>query len=175
MLRCRKILTRLGKEEIETFPSKGCPQGGVLSPLLWCLVIDSLLEKLEELGYIKVQAFADDISHWYMWKNRIRTSSRRLEWCKYQSLSLSAEKTTVVKFTKNKRQDEKTRIIRMNNVQISYSNHFKYLGVILDTKLTFKAYLEHKLLKQALWTCKSFVGNRWGISPKMKSSLLKLN
>ena len=27
--------------------SRGCPQGGVLSPLLWCLVVDDLLVRLE--------------------------------------------------------------------------------------------------------------------------------
>ena len=61
MLKSRKIITCFGKEEVNSTPIKGCPQGGVLSPLLWCLVVDSLLKKLESLGYITVQAFADDI------------------------------------------------------------------------------------------------------------------
>lgn len=30
--------------------SKGCPQGGVLLPLLWCLVVDSLLTRLSGNG-----------------------------------------------------------------------------------------------------------------------------
>jgi len=30
--------------------SKGCPQGSVLSPLLWCLVVDELLARLSEEG-----------------------------------------------------------------------------------------------------------------------------
>ena len=48
-------------------------------------------------------------------------------------------------------------------------NITKYLGVILDSRLTFKAHLEHKLVQanNTLWTCKSFVGKRWGLSPKM--------
>ena len=37
MLKSREIITTLGKEHIKTKPIKGCPQGGVLSPLLWCL------------------------------------------------------------------------------------------------------------------------------------------
>jgi hypothetical protein len=28
--------------------STGCPQGGVLSPLLWCLVVNELLARLNE-------------------------------------------------------------------------------------------------------------------------------
>ena len=31
--------------------SSGCPHGGVLSPLLWCLVVDDLLARLSEMGY----------------------------------------------------------------------------------------------------------------------------
>ena len=61
MLQNRQLIASLGKEEIKSIPVKGCPQGGVLSPILWCLVIDNLLVKLQNEGYIKVQAFADDI------------------------------------------------------------------------------------------------------------------
>jgi hypothetical protein len=40
--------------------SKGCPQGGVLAPLLWCLVVDDLLAGLSRSVY--VQGYADDMS-----------------------------------------------------------------------------------------------------------------
>ena len=30
--------------------SRGCPQGGVLSPLLWCFVVDDLIARLNEGG-----------------------------------------------------------------------------------------------------------------------------
>ena len=41
--------------------TKGCPQGGILSPFLWNLVVNSLLEKQanEIPGYLQV--FADDL------------------------------------------------------------------------------------------------------------------
>ena len=39
---------------------RGCPQGGVLSPLLWCLVANELLEKLNK-GSVYAQGYADDI------------------------------------------------------------------------------------------------------------------
>jgi len=41
--------------------SRGYPQGGVLSPLLWCLVVDDLLAKLS--GSVDfIQGYADDMS-----------------------------------------------------------------------------------------------------------------
>lgn len=41
--------------------TKGCPQGGILSPILWCMVIDSLLVKLNNLGLF-TQGYSDDVS-----------------------------------------------------------------------------------------------------------------
>jgi hypothetical protein len=41
--------------------SRGCPQGGVLSPLLWCLVVDDLLTRLSG-GGVSIQGYADDMS-----------------------------------------------------------------------------------------------------------------
>jgi hypothetical protein len=40
--------------------SRGCPQGGVFSPLLWCLAEDDLLARL--IGSVVfIQGYADDI------------------------------------------------------------------------------------------------------------------
>ena len=55
----------LGNESIKVNISRGCPQGGVLSPLLWSMVIDELLTRLKRLGF-DVQAFADDLLHLYI-------------------------------------------------------------------------------------------------------------
>jgi hypothetical protein len=41
--------------------SRGCPQAGVLSPLLWCLVVDDLLTRLSGGGVFN-QGYADDMS-----------------------------------------------------------------------------------------------------------------
>jgi hypothetical protein len=40
---------------------RGCPQGGVLSPLLWNMVINSLLGRLNNES-LWAQGFADDIA-----------------------------------------------------------------------------------------------------------------
>lgn len=41
--------------------NKGCRQGGVLSPILWNMVIDDLLRKLNEAGY-NTEGFEDDLA-----------------------------------------------------------------------------------------------------------------
>lgn len=60
MLQKRTVISKLREEEVRVNPIKGCPQGSAISPLLWTLVFDDLLQKLENNG-IKIQAFADDI------------------------------------------------------------------------------------------------------------------
>ena len=66
---------------------KGCPQGGVLSPFLWNLVIDSLLKEFQK--HENVQAFADDVCLLSIGKVRygIETKAKNtmkqiIEWCK---------------------------------------------------------------------------------------------
>jgi hypothetical protein len=38
----------------------GCPQGGVMSPLSWCLVVNDRLEDLQKEGFL-VYGYTDDI------------------------------------------------------------------------------------------------------------------
>jgi len=50
----------LGNVSRSVTVSRGCPQGGVLSPFLWCLVVDDLLVRLNE-GSVYAPGYADDI------------------------------------------------------------------------------------------------------------------
>ena len=59
MLRERDISARLGNNFVCTKAVKGCPQGEVLSTLLWSLVVDDPLVKLCGLGYEAI-GYADD-------------------------------------------------------------------------------------------------------------------
>jgi hypothetical protein len=55
----RQATATLGSLTRSVAVSKGCPQGGVLSPLLWCLVVDDLLARLS--GSVHAQGYVDDI------------------------------------------------------------------------------------------------------------------
>jgi retron-type reverse transcriptase len=60
MLECRIGTAGLGEEQVTVKTTRGCPQGGVLSPLLWSLVIDKLLNDLDRQGF-EVIGIADDL------------------------------------------------------------------------------------------------------------------
>ena len=51
----------LGGSSGSTEVSNGCPQGGVLSPFLWCLVVVDLIARLN-WGRVYTQGYADDMS-----------------------------------------------------------------------------------------------------------------
>ncbi len=120
---------------------KGCPQGEVLSPLLWCLVIDSRLLKLNVLGYT-VQAYADDLATVIQGKHlntvaKVMQGSLRVvdSRCKTKGLSINPEKTEVLLFNR-KRKTEGVVRLEYKDVKLNLIKEVKYLGVILDDKLT---------------------------------------
>ena len=56
----RMAAATLGGSSKSVVVFRGCPQGGVLSPLLWCLVVDDLIASLNGDG-IHTQGYVDDI------------------------------------------------------------------------------------------------------------------
>jgi hypothetical protein len=60
MLKDRQVQATMFNETLQVSVAKGCPQGGVLSPLLWDLVVDDLLVTLNNQGYY-ILGYADDI------------------------------------------------------------------------------------------------------------------
>jgi hypothetical protein len=87
---------------------RGCPQGGgVLSPLLWNMVADSLLNRLGNCNCF-VQGFADDVVILISGKflSTICDLMQRAlncvqNWCGEIGLNVNADKTSMVLFTKN--------------------------------------------------------------------------
>jgi hypothetical protein len=61
MLESRNIIATLSGETLGASAVRGCLQGGVLSPLLWSLVMDDLLCQLNDNGHYTV-GYADDIA-----------------------------------------------------------------------------------------------------------------
>lgn len=58
----RKVCMKLSDMNIEHAPEgRGCPQGGILSPVLWSVVVNSLLFELDSQGF-EPTAYADDLT-----------------------------------------------------------------------------------------------------------------
>jgi len=59
LLRNRSITCEQMGVTLKRFVQRGTPQGGILSPLLWVLIVNGLLKRLTEEG-IRVVGYADD-------------------------------------------------------------------------------------------------------------------
>ena len=152
---------------------RGCPQGGILSPFLWNLIVDDLLgfSANEIPGYL--QAFADDLSilsegnDLDLIRARTQKTIKTIEnWCKAKGLNISALKTKVVLFTWKR--DWTLRPIKVGGTTIELSDSVKFLGVTLDSKLNFNDHIDKITTKAtaALMQCKRAVGPTWGLTPK---------
>jgi Reverse transcriptase (RNA-dependent DNA polymerase) len=116
---------------------RGCSQGGVLSPLLWNMVIDSMLRRLGNQG-LWAQGFADDVVILINGKFLStvcelmqRALSQVQEWCEEVGLSVHPNKTTAILFTKNRNLNGFIKPTLFGS-ELEFQNQVKYLGVILD-------------------------------------------
>ena len=62
MIRNRTIHVELQGEKRVISIEKGCPQGGILSPFLWNLLLNELLEYTRDTLPCDLQGFADDMA-----------------------------------------------------------------------------------------------------------------
>ena len=135
---------------------KGTLQGGILSPLLWNLAVNSLLKRLEHSGNDAI-AYADDID--------IAPSGICLQTL-LNKLNLAIMIVLDCQLTPPT--SSLPSISDLNGLILS--PEVKYLGLILDHKLTWGANLAARARKAeyASYSCSRAVGNRWGLSPRIK-------
>lgn len=174
MLQSRQVHATLVNETTHVSVAKGCPQGGVLSPLLWDMVIDELIVLLNNLGYY-TQGYADDIVILTQGKHAGAVSELMQGalgivegWCIKENLRVNPTKTKLIPFT-NKRKLDKLKPPTLFNEQLQVSREVKYLGLILDCKLTWNPHLEYVInrCKIVLMMSRRTFGTTWGLKPRM--------
>lgn len=172
MLKSRAINSKIGDGVARKVVTRGTPQGGVISPLLWNLVINRILDALNGSG-TKVIAYADDVvllvrgKHTQTISDLMESSLRRLlTWARDNGLGVNPAKTELVLFTRAYKID-RFELPKLDGVTLTLSNEAKYLGVILDSKLSWKRNTEERRKKAlcAFYTCRKTFGKRWGLQP----------
>ena len=153
--------------------AKGCSQGGVLSPLLWNMVVNDLITTLNANHYYTI-GYADDLTilisgRFASTVFEVTQAALRIveKWCDNYELSVNPTKTGLVLFT-NRRSLDDYRLPTLFGTELKLSNETKYLGVLLDSKLNWNGHLEQKLSKASItfWQCKAMIGKKWGLTPK---------
>ena len=160
-------------KETSVIPTRGTPQGGVLSPTLWNLVIDELLKRLRREGVSNI-GFADDIAVICKGKflNTIcETTQRALsiveKWCKEVGLGINPNKSELVVFTR--RRDLSGFVApKLFGKPLERAGKVKYLGITFTPNLNWSEHIKHRINKsmKIFWCCKRAIGRNWGLNPK---------
>ena len=118
----------------------GSPQGGVLFPLLWNLVVDRLLTITNDLG-ISTFGYDDDIvitaqgKFAYIVREIMQEALNVvIKWAVKDGLNTSPHKSAIVPFT-NRRNTEGLGPLTLYGKELTKLDEVKYLGVTLDSKL----------------------------------------
>lgn len=132
--------------------NSGVPQGSVLGPTLWNVLYDGLLRTTQPEG-VTLVGFADDIIVVVVARgeeqlmNTANTSIQRVaNWMNNNGLQLAPEKTEVALLT-TKRKIAPVQF-EVQGVAVRPKGALKYLGVWLDTKLTFATHVD-KIIQKA--------------------------
>ena len=119
----------------------GVPQGSILGPVLFILYINDMCEVSKLPNNI---LFADDTSIFYSTRNSVDiacTDNNEVDkfdiWFRINKLSLNVNKTNFITFA-NKKQCRPIVNITLNGTNIEQVSHKKFLGVIIDNKLTWR-------------------------------------
>lgn len=159
-----------GKFSHEYTLEKGTPQGSVISPVLFNIMMNDL--DIVEPS-VKISMYADDIALWtcgrninFLQKKMQRAVNEISIFCKKWNLNISASKSAVMVFTN--KQNNEVHLELDGNVLLQYSE-YKFLGILLDQKLLWKKHIEVVKLKCAkrLNLLRCISGTKWGNSSKI--------
>lgn len=128
--------------------SAGVPQGSILGPKLFCYYINDIPIDNDT----KTALFADDTAIYRSSSNKkyaldkVQTTLNNfLEFFNKWKIKINESKTELIFFTKRFKKikkGEENLELKINNVCIKPSNVVKYLGMLLDDKLTHKQHIE---------------------------------
>ena len=183
----RQISVRVDGELSESLDTEnGCPQGSVLSPLLFNVIMNSLSTAIKKFNNINTSGkqaevdlaqFVDDGAFWTKSQSLKELTSRaqRLlntieKWSKQWGFTINPLKTQVIIFSKknNKKIMDNAQKLTLLGKTIDYQKVIKFLGIHFDQFLTWKDHINSIKLRcnKDLQLLRMISGTDWGADKK---------
>ena len=128
----------------------GLPQGSILGPLLFTIYINDMHKAFNEC---LVHHFADDTNLLFTNKDPLKLQrivnkalAKLVEWLCANRVSLIVDKTEFIIFRPPRRTCDRI-ILRLDGKKIFESPKIKYLGLLMDSRLSWKFHI-HELTKK---------------------------
>ena len=158
----------------------GVPQGSILSPTLFLIFIDDIVESLPPS--IECSLFSDDLALWTS-SPSVDDVTRHLQagldaitqWSLRWKMTLSTEKSEVTLFTSDSRQANLQPRLMINNTPLPFNPNPTFLGVVLDRTLSFCSHVSHTKtkMKRRNLTLKALSGTSWGCNKEDLKNLFR--
>ncbi len=171
LLKGRRVHAEVQGQRTHVIPHRGSPQGGVLSPLVWNLILDSLLRTFQK-DSIRVLGYADDILLYITGKSPTtmaemmeRSLRKVLDWGGANGLTFNPAKTSMVLFTRGRRVPEVH--VRLGDTPLKLKDSFRYLGVEIQKNLLWTKHVKERAnkCKFLLGKCRNLISRSWGLNP----------
>lgn len=127
--------------------SAGVPQGSVLGPILWNIMYDGILQLGVPVG-ATIVGFADDIAVVVTAKHvdeveliANETILKVMNWLESVGLKLAEQKTEALLISSRKTIE--TAKVNVGSHVIESKHSLKYLGVLIDNRLSFKPHVKY--------------------------------
>lgn len=145
----------------------GTPQGSVISPLLFIIMINDVFSRIDRS--MGKSLFADDGAIWFRGKNieynlkKMQYALNEVEkWSGENGFKFSVEKTKVIVFTKMRRNmDVKLKLYKK---ELERVRTVRFLGVWFDNRLNWRAHIEKMVgrCKRVVNVMRCISGQEWG-------------
>ena len=167
----RKVTITEGDHTISFRPRMGTTQGGLNGPDLWIIVIWGLIF-IRAAKKSKIIKFADDLISAVMGLdlNTLMSLMQMClnefeDWFQERGLTISPQKSFCMIISNKKIPNIKP--LTLGGCQVPIVTSFKYLGVTIDSKLTWKQHIMSRIkkAKKDLIVARKLVDKKWGLTP----------